>query len=56
MAALRATALGDCGGSSSDEDGCHYSGGGDTATVATTLVTITRVALAIAHFIVDMQT
>jgi hypothetical protein len=29
MAALRATALGDCGGGSSDEDGCRDSGGKD---------------------------
>ncbi len=29
MAALRATALGDCGGSSSDEDGCPDCGGED---------------------------
>ncbi len=29
MAALRATALGNCGGGSSDEDGCHDSGGKD---------------------------
>jgi hypothetical protein len=27
MAALRATALGNCGGSSSNEDGCRDSGG-----------------------------
>jgi hypothetical protein len=29
MAALRATALGDCGGGSSNEDGCRDSGGED---------------------------
>jgi hypothetical protein len=29
MAALRATALGDCGGGSSDDDGYRYSGGED---------------------------
>jgi hypothetical protein len=29
MAALRATVLGDCGGGSSDEDGCRDSGGKD---------------------------
>ncbi len=45
MAALRTTALGDCGGGSSNEDGCHDGKGGNG------VVMITLVALAVAHFV-----
>ncbi len=50
MAVLKAMVLSDCGGSSSDDDGCHDSGDKD-AMAETALVTIALVALAIAQFI-----
>ncbi len=51
MAALRAMALGDSGGSSSDDGNCRDSGGKDDGNGGTMMVTIALVALAIAHFI-----
>jgi hypothetical protein len=51
MAALRAMALSDCGGSSSNDGGCRDSRGKDDNNGGTALVTITLVALAIAHFL-----
>jgi hypothetical protein len=51
MAALRAMALSDGGGSSSNDGNCRDSGGKDDGNGGRTLVTIALVALAIAHFI-----
>ncbi len=51
MDAMRATALGNCGSGSSNEECCCDSGARTTVTVATVLVTIALVALAIAHFV-----
>jgi hypothetical protein len=51
MAALRAKALGNCGGGSCNEDGYRDSRGKDNGNRATALVMIALVALAIAHFV-----
>jgi hypothetical protein len=54
IVALRATALGDCGGSCCNEDGCRNSGGKKramAAVAAMALVMIALVTLTIAHFV-----
>jgi hypothetical protein len=51
MAALRTTALGNCGGGSSNEDGCRDSGGDDDGEGGNGVVMIALVALAVAHFV-----
>jgi hypothetical protein len=51
MAALRTTALGDCGGGSSNEDGCRDSGGDNNGEGGNGVVMIALVALAVAHFV-----
>ncbi len=51
MAVLRTTALGNCGGGSSNEDGCRDSGGKDNGKGGNGVVMIALVALAVAHFV-----
>jgi hypothetical protein len=51
MAALRAMALGDCGVSSSNADGCSDSGGKDDGDGSNGVGDDCLVALAITHFV-----
>ncbi len=51
MAALRATALGDCGGGSSNEDGCGDSRGKDNGDGSNGVGVIALVALSSTHFV-----
>ncbi len=51
MAALRTMVLGDCGGGSSNEDGCRNSGGDDDGEGGYGVMMIALVALAVAHFV-----
>jgi hypothetical protein len=45
-------ALGNCGGGSSNEDGCHNSGGKDDGNGSYRVVMIALVTLATAHFVI----